>query len=173
MGSGFPLLLLAPGGLNSAIDNFDPGPAALRQMIHHKKTFNPLEVFRDDFRLIAMDQRNAVLGQSTGPVETEDPWAVYAADQLGLMDHLGIDEFCVLGFCIGCSYGLSLAQRAPQRVKAAVLCQPIGFKPDDPGQMLKTSQAWARDLDEARPDVDRATIDRLMHNMYESPADFV
>ena len=64
--SGYPLLLLAPGGLNSGLINWS-----------RMSAFNPLEVFKDDFRMIAMDQRNAVNGQSTGPVEVNDPWAVF------------------------------------------------------------------------------------------------
>src|SRR5688500_12128205 len=113
--SGYPLLLLAPGGLNSSLDNWSRMAA-----------FNPLEVFKDDFRMVAMDQRNANNGTSTGPVETTDPWDVFLSDQLGLLDHLGIREFFALGFCIGCSYGLGLARKAPDRLTAAVLCQPIG-----------------------------------------------
>src|SRR5712692_8884903 len=89
--SGYPLLLLAPGGLNSGLVNWSKLAA-----------FNPLEVFKDDFRLIAMDQRNALNGQSTGPVEINDPWGVFASDQIGLMDHLGIERFFALGMCIGC-----------------------------------------------------------------------
>src|SRR5579884_2536087 len=57
--SGFPLLLMAPGGMNSTIGNW----ARLA-------VFNPLELYANDFRMIAMDQRNS--GESTGPLETED-----------------------------------------------------------------------------------------------------
>src|ERR1700733_15342646 len=62
-GSGFPLLLLAPGGLDSTID-FWPRAA-----------LNPIEAFADDFHLVAMDQRNA--GSSTGPFEPDDPWGSF------------------------------------------------------------------------------------------------
>jgi hypothetical protein len=34
-------------------------------------------------------------------VEVDRPWDSFADDQLGLMDHFGIDKFMVLGFCIG------------------------------------------------------------------------
>jgi hypothetical protein len=34
-------------------------------------------------------------------IESDRPWDAYADDHLGLMDHLGISEFLVLGFCIG------------------------------------------------------------------------
>lgn len=104
-GDGFPLLLIAPGGMLSTIPWWG------------RSAFNPLEVFsRAGFWAIAMDQRNA--GRSSGPLNMDDPWGSYAEDQLGLMNHLGIDRFHVLGCCIGCSFALSLIQRAPKRVVA-------------------------------------------------------
>ena len=47
-----------------------------------------------------MDQRNA--GRSRGPLPLEDPWGAFVGDQLGLMDHLGIDRFLVIGCCTLC-----------------------------------------------------------------------
>ena len=76
VGSGFPLLATPGGGLNSKVENW-PG-----------QVFDSMEVFKNDFRVITMDQRNAIGGESTGPVQVEDPWGAFADDQLGLMDHL-------------------------------------------------------------------------------------
>src|SRR5262245_24576864 len=89
-GSGFPLMLLPGGGLNSTIAFFT-GNAP----------FNAIEEFKGEYRCITADLRNAPTGQSTGPVDVERPWESYADDQLGLMDHLGIDKFMVMGFSIG------------------------------------------------------------------------
>jgi pimeloyl-ACP methyl ester carboxylesterase len=89
-GSGFPLLVLPGGQLNSTISYFK-GPAP----------FDPMEAFNGEYRCISADLRNANGGRSTGPVEIERPWDPYADDQLGLMDHLSIDKFLVMGFCIG------------------------------------------------------------------------
>jgi pimeloyl-ACP methyl ester carboxylesterase len=111
-GSGFPLLLLAPGGLNSTVDFWGRMP------------LNPIAAFQDEFRVIAMDQRNA--GRSSGALETRDPWGEYARDQLGLLDHLGIDQALAIGCCIGCSFIFKLVEQAPQRILAAVPMQPIG-----------------------------------------------
>src|SRR4029079_11485353 len=88
-GSGFPLLLLPGGGLNATIAFFTGNPP-----------FNAIEEFKGQYRCITADLRNATNGQSTGPVEVDRPWESYADDQLGLMDHLGIDKFMVMGFCI-------------------------------------------------------------------------
>jgi pimeloyl-ACP methyl ester carboxylesterase len=89
-GSGFPLLLIAGGGLNSTI-SFFTGNAP----------FNAIDEFKNEYRCITMDLRNAEGGQSSGPLDIDRPWDAYADDQLGLMDHLGIKEFLVMGFCIG------------------------------------------------------------------------
>ncbi len=111
-GSGFPLLLIAPGGMRSAISFWANTP------------WNPIEQLQDHYRVIAMDQRNA--GQSTAPASAADGWATYTADQLGLMDHLGIDRFHVAGMCIGGPYCLGLIEAAPERVASATLFQTIG-----------------------------------------------
>src|SRR5580658_1355372 len=118
-GSGFPLMLLPGGGLNSTISFFTGN-----------SPFNAIEEFKGQYRCITADLRNAPGGQSTGPVEVDRPWDSYADDQLGLMDHLGIDKFMVMGFCIGGPFIWSLLKRAPDRVVAAVLAQPVGWRPD-------------------------------------------
>src|ERR687885_524996 len=78
-GSGFPLFLIPGGGLNSTISYFS-GNAP----------FNAIEEFKDEYRCITADLRNANGGQSSGPLEIDRPWDAYADDQLGLMDHLSI-----------------------------------------------------------------------------------
>src|SRR5439155_18824826 len=120
-GSGFPLLLIPGGGLNSTIAFFTRGAP-----------FNPIEEFKGEYRCIASDLRNANGGQSSGPLEIERPWDAYADDQLGLMDHLKVDKFLVMGFCIGGPFIWNLLRRAPDRIVAAVLAQPSGFRPEVP-----------------------------------------
>src|SRR6202011_1513727 len=99
-GSGFPLLLIAGGGLNSTISALTTAP------------FNSIEEFKAEYRCISADLRNANGGQSSGPLEIDRPWDAHADDQLGLMDHLGIPEFMVLGFCIGGPFIWNLLRRA-------------------------------------------------------------
>jgi pimeloyl-ACP methyl ester carboxylesterase len=88
--------------------------------------------FKNDFRCITMDQRNANGGESTGPVQVDNPWDAFADDQLGLMDHLGIREFFYMGYCIGGCFAGKLMQRAPNRVVAAVFCESVGHRPENP-----------------------------------------
>src|ERR1700753_4098012 len=88
VGSGFPLLVTPGGGLNSRMSNWQPA------------VINAMEEYKNAFRCITMDQRNANGGESTGPVPVENAWDSFADDQLGLMDHLGIPEFFYLGYFI-------------------------------------------------------------------------
>src|SRR5688572_20503257 len=103
-GSGFPLLLLPGGGLNSTISFFTGN-----------SPFNAIEAFKGQYHCITADLRNAPSGQSTGPVEVDRPWESYADDQLGLMDHLKIDKFMVMGFCIGGPFIGTLLKRSEER----------------------------------------------------------
>src|SRR6266700_5660070 len=112
-GSGFPLLVIPGGGLNSTIAG-----------LSRTSPFNPMVDFKDEYRCIAADLRNANDGQSTGPLEIDRPWDSHTDDQLGVMDHLGINKFMVMGFCIGGPFIWNLLKRAPDRVVAAVLAQP-------------------------------------------------
>jgi pimeloyl-ACP methyl ester carboxylesterase len=156
-GSGFPLLLIAPGAMNSAIELWSGA------------TLNPLEVYREDFRLIAMDQRNA--GRSTGPLEVDDPWGAYARDQLALLDHLGVQSFHVLGACIGCSFALKLIEQAPERVLTAVLEQPVGVTGENEQLYEAMWRGWGDQLLLKRDDVDPDQLETFGTRMFAG--DFV
>jgi pimeloyl-ACP methyl ester carboxylesterase len=157
-GSGYPLLLLAPGGLNSTIEFWD------------RAAINPLIELADSFWLIGMDQRNA--GQSTGPFAVDDPWGSYVEDQLRLLDHLGIDQFHVMGCCIGCSYALGLAERVPERLTSAVLEQPIGIIDDNRSYWLTGRRAWSEKLVSERDDLTAADGEAFGVKMWDE-SDFV
>lgn len=162
VGSGFPLLAIPGGGLNSRIVNW---PNAV---------INMMEEVKGDFRVITMDQRNSTNGESTGPVPVDKPWDAFADDQLGLMDHLGVRQFAFFGNCIGGSFALMLMQRAPDRVVAAVISQPIGHRPENPDVMWSHSRdGWAKEFRERRPEVPMATIEQYFHNLYRANPDFV
>ena len=161
-GSGFPLLVVPGGGLNSRVSNW---PNAV---------INAMEEFKHDFRCITMDQRNANGGESTGPVPVENAWDAFADDQLGLMDHLGIREFLFMGYCIGGCFAGKLLQRAPQRVVAAVFCQTVGHRPEDPGVMVRHSQQnWLPDFRARRPEVSTETIEKYLHSLFRAQPDFL
>jgi pimeloyl-ACP methyl ester carboxylesterase len=129
-GSGFPVLVMPGGGLNSRVTNWTTA------------VYNFFDAFKNEYRVITMDQRNANQGESTGSLDTTDPWGTFTADQLGLMDHLGIGEFMALGCCIGGPFVLKLMERAPDRVLAGVLCQPVGHRPEDPDVMYRSGREY-------------------------------
>ncbi len=161
-GSGFPLLVTPGGGLNSLISKWPD------------QVFNAMEEFKNAFRCITMDQRNANGGESSGPIRVDDPWGAFADDQLGLMDHLGIREFFFMGYCIGGPFALKLMERAPQRVMAGVLCQPVGHNPEFPDSMYDSGHdSWGPELCARRPDVTMETVDKYLHNLYRVDPDFV
>ncbi len=163
-GSGFPLLLIAGGGLNSAISGLSGTLAP----------FNSIEEFKGEYRCIAADLRNANTGQSTGPLEIDRPWDSHTDDQLALMDHLGIDKFMVLGFCIGGPFIWNLLKRAPDRVVAAVPAQPVGFRPEMPTLLYDGSMTgWGPDLVKRRPDITMVMIEKYLTKMYRTNPDFV
>src|SRR4249920_2157429 len=162
-GSGFPLLLIPGGGLNSALSSWQTA-----------SPFNPMERYKNDFRCICADLRNANPGTSSGPLEIDRPWDAYTDDQLGLMDHLGIDKFMVLGYCIGGPFIWNMLKRAPERVVAAVLAQPSGFRPEIPDLFYRNNiKGWGPPLCERRPDITMATVDAFLKKMYGANPDFV
>jgi pimeloyl-ACP methyl ester carboxylesterase len=160
-GSGFPLLLIAGGGLNSVMAGLATSP------------FNPIEEFKGEYRCIFADLRNANPGQSSGPLEIDRPWDSYTDDHLGLMDHLGIDKFMVLGFCIGGPFIWNLLKRAPGRVVAAVPAQPVGFRPEMPTVLYDNGMTtWGPELVKRRPEITMEMVEKFLTKMYRTN-DFV
>ncbi len=89
-GSGYPVLLFAPGGMRSHTGLWhapaDGPPRAWNDWT---------EVLGETYRVVAMDQRNA--GRSRGAIEADHGWHTYAADHLALIDHLGIARCHTIG----------------------------------------------------------------------------
>jgi pimeloyl-ACP methyl ester carboxylesterase len=106
----------------------------------------PYHRARGNFRVIAMDQRNAG-GQFRAPTTAEDGWDAYTtADHIALLDHLRVDRCRLYGQRIGGSFVLNLIKAPPKRVQPAVLAQPIGhvgaMAPGRPARF----DAWAESL---------------------------
>ncbi|MGD0132424.1 MAG: alpha/beta hydrolase [Bryobacteraceae bacterium] len=160
-GSGYPLLLIAGGGLNSAIAGLS-------------NPFRAIEEFKGRYRCIAADLRNANTGESSGPLDIDRPWDSHTDDQLGVMDHLGINKFMVMGFCIGGPFIWNLLKRAPDRVAAAVLAQPSGFRPEMPTLFYDGNMTgWGPELVKRRPDITMGMVEKYLTRMYRTHPDFV
>ena len=161
-GAGFPLLLISGGGLNSSISGLRTGP------------FDPIEEFKSEYRCIAADLRTSYTGHSSGPLDIDRPWDAHTDDQLGVMDHLGIGKFMVIGFCIGGPFIWNLLKRAPDRVVAAVLAQPSGFRPEMPTLYYDTNmKGWGPELVKRRTDISMAMVEKYLTKMYRNNPDFV
>src|SRR6202040_3364582 len=148
VGSGLPLMVIPGGGLNSTVAGLANHP------------FDPMVEFKNEYRVIAADLRNANGGESSGPLEIDRPWDAYTDDHIGLMDHLGIREFMVLGFCIGGPFIWNLLKRAGDRV--------VGLSYNN------NMKGWGPELCARRPDITMAMVDTFLTNMYGGArADFV
>jgi pimeloyl-ACP methyl ester carboxylesterase len=161
-GAGFPMLVIPGGGLNATI-------AGLAE-----HAFNPLEVFSDTYRVIALDIRNANNGQTEGPLEIERTWDGFTDDQLSLMDHLGIDRFMVMGFCIGGPMIWNMLKHAGDRVVAAALVHPSGYISSHPDiYRINAINNWAPEFIKQRPEITMEAVTKFLDNMYTNRADFV
>ena len=69
-----------------------------------------------------------------------------------------------MGYCIGGPFAPKLLERAPDRVVAGALCQPVGHRPEDPDVMYNSGKGvWAPELLKWRPDLNVATIEKNLH----------
>lgn len=110
-GEGFPILMLAPGGVSSRIGTWANEP------------FDPVQSLSSRFTIITMDQRHA--GQSIAPRVPFD-YEQTVADQLAVLDTLGFDQVLVYGAEIGCVHAWKLVRTAPSRIVGMVAQRPIG-----------------------------------------------
>ncbi len=111
-GGGYPLLLIAPGGVSSEIAFWGRSP------------FDPTKELADEFMVIGMDQRFA--GSSYAPLKAFS-YDDCSADQLAVLDAVGAERAHVMGGCIGCAHSWNLVQTAPGRISAAVCQNPVGI----------------------------------------------
>lgn len=87
----------------------------------HDEWEGTVERLKDKYRCIVMDCRGA--GDSE---HTADGYTIkqYAADAVGLIDHLGIDAFTYIGHSMGGITGMQLAMDYPNRLDRLVLVAP-------------------------------------------------
>ncbi|HLY44844.1 MAG TPA: alpha/beta hydrolase [Stellaceae bacterium] len=153
-GQGFPILTFAPAGLQSVIGVWSEPSAPI----------NPTTEWAANYRVIAMDQRNAG-GRSRAPITAQDGWDSYTTDHIALLDHLRIDRCHLYGQCIGGSFILNLLKTQPERVAAAVLAQPIGrVGPMAPGRPARFN-SWAETLSD-HPEATAPVLDAFCRNLY-------
>lgn len=151
-GDGYPVLLIAPGGMRSANDLWQNMP------------WNPRTALAGEYRVIGMDQRNA--GRSAAPVSAGDGWDTYTGDQLALLDHLGIERCHVVGMCIGGPYIMNVLSAAPERFSSAVLLQPVGID-DNRDALYEMFDQWAESIAPQHPDMTEDDWRSFRSNMWD------
>ena len=172
-GSGFPLLLFAPGFLSSRIERWRTNPAKPGVP---QDWLDPIAALSDRFTTIALDVRNA--GESRAALGPNDDWASYTADHLALLDHLGVRRCHVMGACIGVSFAYALVAAQPQLVSAMVLQNPIGLSGVNRQALDDEFAKWAAEV-RGWPGIDERQLPGFHRRMFGGdfifsvPRDFV
>jgi hypothetical protein len=67
-----------------------------------------------------------------------------------------------------------MMEKAPDRIVAGVLCQPVGHRPENPDVMYNMGKtSWGPELMKLRSDLTEETIEAYLHNLYRKYPDFV
>lgn len=153
-GQGFPILTFAPAGLLSTIEVWSRPSAPV----------NPTTEFAGQYRVIAMDQRNAP-GQSHAPISASDGWHSFASDHLAILDHLGIERCHLYGQCIGGPFIWSLLKAQPERFASAIVAQPIGSVGEVSPKRSGSFAGWVETLED-HPEATGDVLDAYYWNLY-------
>lgn len=146
-GQGFPLLLLAPGAINSQVSFW------------RISAIDPFE-YADEFTLIAMDQRHAE--KSPAPLAAPT-WEQHAADQLAVLDAIGVERALVWGGCIGVAFVLRLLKDAPTRIVAGVGQDVVGYS-ESVNDRATFFAMFAPTIEAARQGGMQAVVDAALQN---------
>lgn len=177
-GGGIPVLLLAPGGMRSSINQWKTHPYDAWRLLSKSG-----EEDDSKFHLIGLDQRFAT-ERSVATVKKDDGWKTFLDDHLALLDHLKISKCHIVGSCIGPSYAFSLLKAAPQRFGRCVMLQPIGLaqhttEPNDQWKGWNVDatwswvSVWAKEMTAKKRCDDPTLLQGLHDNMFGPPRNFV
>lgn len=114
-GSGFPILMFAPGGFDATIDKWRVASAWTGT--------NAIAALAGEYSLILYDRREC--GQSGGRVERLN-WTNYTRQGKALLDHLNFDSAWIMGGCMGCSVALAFGAHYPEATRGLLLHWPVG-----------------------------------------------
>jgi len=136
----------------------------------HRKGKRAFEPLTDDYRLVVYDHRGCGDSELAPPYSNEQ----YAADAVGLLDHLGLDEAVLLGGSYGGFITQEIAVRYPDRLAGFMLRDTAPSHGYDTVARENARERWpavqAADLDV--PDVTWAEFERLMDGEVRSDAEF-
>lgn len=115
VGSGPPLLMFSPGGFDATLANWTTHGIYRR--------LNLVSHLSAEFSCVQFDRRES--GRSGGRVERVT-WRDYAAQGMGLLEHLGMPRAYLIGGCVGCSVAVTFAVAYPDAVAGMILFWPAG-----------------------------------------------
>jgi pimeloyl-ACP methyl ester carboxylesterase len=153
-GTGEPVLALAPGGMRSTAAIWSSMP------------IDPVALLAERHQVIVMDQRNA--GASTAPVTGAETWSTYTADQLAVLDAVGVQRCAVIGMCIGGPFILGLLAAAPERISRAVVLQSIGLD-GNRAAFHEMFDNWAGEVSADHPEAGPEQWSAYRAGMYDVP----
>ena len=163
-GTGFPLLLIPGGGLNSNISYLTGFPP-----------FNIFAELQSEYRCITLDLRNATGGESSGPLEIDRPWDSYTDDQLGPHGpsrHRHIPRHGLLH-----RWALHLEPSAPgvgsRRGRQSWPSQAGSGRRCRRCSTTTTWLGWGPSLCARQPGITTAMVEAFLTKMYRTNADFV
>jgi pimeloyl-ACP methyl ester carboxylesterase len=159
-GSGYPVVLFAPGFLSSRIERWRTNPAKPGVA---QDWLDPIAELQDVFQLVAFDVRNA--GASRARLGAHDDWATYTNDHLALIDHLGIRHCHVMGACIGVSFAFALAKARNGLVTSLVLQNPIGLSSHNRAALDHEFASWCNEV-RNWPEIDAALLPGFGQRMF-------
>lgn len=151
-GSGYPLLLFAPGFLGTG-----------RQVGTPSALPHPAAALARSFRVITFDARNT--GRSWAEIGPDYDWPLYTADHLALLDEVGVERCHVFASGFGASFALALAHAAPERISALVLHNPIGLSGHNRALIEAEIAQWTASL-AGRPDVSPSALAAVGARMF-------
>ncbi|WP_338495239.1 alpha/beta fold hydrolase [Streptomyces sp. SJL17-4] len=131
-----------------AYEDRGSGPALLLVHGHpfdHTMWQPQIDRFSRTYRVIAPDLRGygrTPLGThpaSTAPASTG--LGVFAEDLAGLLDHLEIDDYVVVGLSMGGQIAMELYRRHPERVRGLVLADTFPAAETDEGKAARNAMA--------------------------------
>lgn len=107
------------------------------------------------YRILLHDKRGHGLSDAPpGPYTIDD----HTDDLLALLDHVGIAEAAVVGLSVGGMIAQRLAVRAPERVKALVLCCTAA--------RIGTADGWATRIEAVRQGGIASVADAVLGNWF-------
>lgn len=111
--------------------------------------------FADRFRIVLYDKRGHGLSDAPpSPYSIDD----HADDLLGLLDHLGIERYSLVGLSVGGLISQRLAVRCPERIQTITLCCTAS--------KIGTPESWAERISSVETGGINPLVDNILQRWF-------